>query len=186
MWKQVLIGCGGAFALATAALADSSAVTSGNLNLRSGPGTGFSIVAVTPRGSTINVHGCVAGTSWCAINSGGLEGWSHSNWLAGSTVPVASGVRAYNAGELALYAYSGGSPANAATYATTTATYASTGPVFGRPIRGALGIGRWGDAYGYGGTGWGMSQYGQYAFGNVNGQDMMTDTRNGASYLRQR
>ena len=38
MWKQVLIGCGGAVALATAALADSSAVTTGNLNLRSGPG----------------------------------------------------------------------------------------------------------------------------------------------------
>jgi hypothetical protein len=178
MWKQILIGCGGAIALATAASADSSAITTGDLNLRSGPGTGFSIVSVTPRGESVTVHGCVAGSAWCAINSDGLEGWSNANWLSGA---VAMGnIQSYAPGDLAGFTYAGQMSGGMA-YATT-ATYASTGPLFDRPIRGALGVGRWGNDYGT--AGWAGYQQGQYVFGGVNGQSL-TDTRNGAIYVRQ-
>ena len=172
MWKQVLFGCGGAVALATAAFADNTAIATGNLNIRSGPGTGFSIVGVTPAGNSLMVHGCVAGSMWCAVNSGGLEGWSYSSWLASASgTPVASDfwVRSYGAGDLASYTYAGRAAA------ATQATYASTTPVrtyshahgFGTYASTTTGYGAWG--YGaypgyrtYASTGYGWG-YGAYA-----------------------
>src|SRR6185436_14861026 len=53
------------------------------------------------------VQGCVAGSVWCAVNYGGVQGWSNSHWLAiasGSPVNTAFGVRTYAAADLG-YAY---------------------------------------------------------------------------------
>jgi uncharacterized protein YraI len=45
------------------------AVVATDLNVRSGPGTGFPVIASLPRGSTVEVIGCDG--SWCQIAQGG-------------------------------------------------------------------------------------------------------------------
>jgi uncharacterized protein YraI len=133
MWKQIFLGSGAVVALANAAFADGAAVTTGDVNLRAGPGTGFSVISVTPSGQTVTVHGCTAGGAWCAINSGGLEGWSNARLLAVRPFPGA--MQAYYPGSLATDGYTGRS-AGPTAYAFNrpmlgTTTYAYTGPILG-------------------------------------------------------
>jgi uncharacterized protein YraI len=45
------------------------------LNLRSGPGEEFPIIGVMERNVTVEVKGCLADWSWCAVNAAGIDGW---------------------------------------------------------------------------------------------------------------
>ncbi len=59
--------------------AASNALTTENLNLRTGPGTGNRIIATMPQGSAVNLGECSA--SWCRVEYGGLSGWASSRYL---------------------------------------------------------------------------------------------------------
>lgn len=66
-----------------------------DLRIRSGPGTGYSQLAVAPRGSALPVLGRSANSQWLLVQSGSVQGWSAA-WLARvegdlSTVPVPGG-----------------------------------------------------------------------------------------------
>lgn len=71
-----------AFALlatATIAMAAPAYVTS-NVNVRSGPGTGYGVVDTLRRGEQVDVQQCRG--SWCYIEKRGPDGWVSANYLS--------------------------------------------------------------------------------------------------------
>jgi len=72
---------GALFALAcgvTAANA-ASAYASSTVNVRSGPGTGYSVVDTLRRGQRVEVNYCKG--TWCAVEQRGPDGWVNANFL---------------------------------------------------------------------------------------------------------
>jgi uncharacterized protein YraI len=63
---------------ATTALAR-PAVSEADLNVRSGPGTGYRVVGVIPEGATVDAGGCSG--SWCQVTFAGGSGWASANYL---------------------------------------------------------------------------------------------------------
>jgi len=55
-------------------------VTTANLNLRSGPGTGYSIITVMPKGAEVTVTGYSGG--WAKVNYGNYSGYASNTYLA--------------------------------------------------------------------------------------------------------
>ncbi|MCA0431844.1 MAG: SH3 domain-containing protein [Proteobacteria bacterium] len=55
-----------------------------DLNVRSGPGTGYRVIGTLYDGARINVRFCQG--SWCAINGPGLRGWASASYLATAQV----------------------------------------------------------------------------------------------------
>jgi uncharacterized protein YraI len=70
----------GGVLLLSAGTASAAVVTHG-LNLRSGPGTGYSVIDVMPAGARVRVLGC--GAYWCRVAWRGEEGYASSSYLAG-------------------------------------------------------------------------------------------------------
>ena len=56
-----------------------NAVATTNLNVRSGPGTRYHVVAVLKRGEAVRIDSCSAG--WCWVNHRGPSGWASQNHL---------------------------------------------------------------------------------------------------------
>jgi len=77
---MTLIGTMGA----SAAYADTSASAVTDLNLRAGPGPQQNVVGVIPAEGNVNVHGCLAETSWCKVSFNGTEGWAYGDYLSAS------------------------------------------------------------------------------------------------------
>ena len=72
---------GGLLLLAGVGAADAAVVT-GDLNLRSGPGTGYRVIDTMPAGSYVDVIGCTG--AWCRVRQGafGRAGArAHGFWL---------------------------------------------------------------------------------------------------------
>lgn len=69
-----------ALAVPTAASARPGFVTT-SLNLRAGPGTSFPVVDTLPTGAAVNIHGCLAGYTWCDIGWRGERGWVAGRYL---------------------------------------------------------------------------------------------------------
>jgi uncharacterized protein YraI len=67
-------------ALLLSASAASAAVVTRDLNLRSGPGTGYQIIGTMPAGAQVVVLGC--GGAWCRVNWRGTEGFASSHYIA--------------------------------------------------------------------------------------------------------
>lgn len=61
-------------------------VTTANLNLRSGPGTGYAILAVIPKGTTVSVESVSGG--WGKLTYAGKTGFSSMTYLTRSTAPT--------------------------------------------------------------------------------------------------
>jgi uncharacterized protein YraI len=57
------------------------AVTTGDVNMRAGPGTRFPSVAVIPAGSVVRVYGCLENRQWCDTSFGSARGWVSSRFL---------------------------------------------------------------------------------------------------------
>jgi uncharacterized protein YraI len=107
MLKQSLIGVASALLLSSAAIADSSVVTTGNLNIRTGPGTGYHVIGVIPAGDAATVTSCLSDSSWCSVDYGGMQGWSSANymtgWSSGNQVVYASTAPVYHHGLFGLF-----------------------------------------------------------------------------------
>jgi hypothetical protein len=65
-------------ATAGAAFAAPAYVT-GNINVRSGPGTGYSVIDTIRRGERVDVQQCRG--SWCYVEKRGPDGWVSANYL---------------------------------------------------------------------------------------------------------
>jgi uncharacterized protein YraI len=81
--------------------AANAAVVESDLNLRSGPGTGYGVVAVMPAGAQVDVLSCSG--SWCRVAYGAAEGWASRSYLAGIGGPAYAAAPIYV--EPPVYAY---------------------------------------------------------------------------------
>jgi uncharacterized protein YraI len=86
---------------ATGAMAASALVTT-DLNVRTGPSTGYPPVGVLPNGAIVDVVGCTSGYSWCRVNYGGLDGWASSAYLAHQTGSYAGSTYAGTAATIGI------------------------------------------------------------------------------------
>ncbi|NMA98008.1 MAG: SH3 domain-containing protein [Phyllobacteriaceae bacterium] len=57
-----------------------------NVNVRSGPGTNYSVVNVLQRGTAVDVQQCQS--SWCYVQTRGTNGWVSANYLSAGGRPV--------------------------------------------------------------------------------------------------
>jgi uncharacterized membrane protein YgcG len=53
-------------------------VTTGDLNLREGPGTGHRVITIIPAGASVEVISC---ERWCELRYGGSTGWASGNYI---------------------------------------------------------------------------------------------------------
>ena len=86
---NAMVGAAGILLLSSGVAAAYPAVAVTDLNVRSGQGTGFPVIAVLPRGSTVDVTGC--GDGWCYVrNYGGFASarYLDSGYSAYATPPV--------------------------------------------------------------------------------------------------
>lgn len=89
---RLVVALVGALALMVATLAAAEAAparTTADLNLRSGPGTHYHIVASMPRGSLVDILGCTRG--WCEVAWRGRVGWASSRFLVEGGRPLRPG-----------------------------------------------------------------------------------------------
>ncbi|UOM36031.1 DUF1236 domain-containing protein [Acuticoccus sp. I52.16.1] len=76
-----------------AAFAQTAGSVTTDLNLRSGPGSNYSVIETIPAGDEVVVEGCVTDTTWCQVDFGGKSGYVYSQYLtiaapSGETVVV--------------------------------------------------------------------------------------------------
>lgn len=79
--KKLLSVVGGALlalSVPTIAAAGNGYAT-GSVNMRSGPGTQFTVVTTVQAGSPLIVNGCSSG--WCDVTWGGARGWCSDNYV---------------------------------------------------------------------------------------------------------
>lgn len=74
-----LVGLGLLAAPAVASAAPG--ITTGDVNLRAGPGTNYPRLGVVRRGTEVEIHGCLRGYSWCDISVGYERGWMSSRYI---------------------------------------------------------------------------------------------------------
>lgn len=64
----------------TAAASAAPAFATSNVNVRSGPGTGYGVVDALRRGERVDVQYCRG--SWCFVQKRGPDGWVSANYLS--------------------------------------------------------------------------------------------------------
>ncbi|WIY51850.1 SH3 domain-containing protein [Devosia sp. YIM 151766] len=64
----------------TIAASAAPAVATGNVNVRSGPGTSYGVVDTLRRGEQVDVQHCRG--SWCFVEKRGPNGWVSANYLS--------------------------------------------------------------------------------------------------------
>ncbi|SMC78385.1 SH3 domain-containing protein [Rhizobium sp. RU36D] len=57
------------------------AVSTANVNLRSGPSTSYPPVLVVPAGSRLEIFGCMQSANWCDVSYRGYRGWMSGSYL---------------------------------------------------------------------------------------------------------
>jgi uncharacterized protein YraI len=81
---HVMIGLAslvGAVLLAGPALAVNAYSPTGHLNVRSGPGFQYPVVAQMQANAPAPVTGCIQDYSWCSVALGGVSGWASAPYL---------------------------------------------------------------------------------------------------------
>lgn len=80
--KNLIAGGFAALALlATSAAAFAApAVSTGSVNVRTGPGTGYGVVDTLYRGQQVDVQQCSG--SWCYVTKSGPDGWVSASYLS--------------------------------------------------------------------------------------------------------
>jgi hypothetical protein len=64
----------------TAAVSAAPAIATGNVNVRSGPGTGYAVIDALRRGERVDIQYCRG--SWCFVEKRGPDGWVSANYLS--------------------------------------------------------------------------------------------------------
>ena len=79
--KKILrAGLAGAALIASAGVAMAApGFATTNVNVRSGPGTGYAAIDTLRRGERVEVEGCRGG--WCYVTKAGPDGWVSVNYL---------------------------------------------------------------------------------------------------------
>ncbi|EEQ95391.1 SH3 type 3 domain-containing protein [Brucella intermedia LMG 3301] len=77
--KAALVALG---VFAAGAAQAANAISTTNLNIRTGPGTRYATLGSIPSGAPVTVRGCTAGYGWCQVSYGPTFGWASSRYLA--------------------------------------------------------------------------------------------------------
>ncbi len=64
-----------------AALAQTMATATTDLNIRSGPGPQYEVVGVITVDQQASILGCLEASQWCQVSFNGVEGWAYSDYL---------------------------------------------------------------------------------------------------------
>jgi uncharacterized protein YraI len=67
--------------LTSTAFAQTTATAWTELNLRSGPGATYDIIAVIPTSQSVAVDGCLEDSNWCRVSFGDFNGWAAGDYL---------------------------------------------------------------------------------------------------------
>ena len=79
--KAIIAAIAGAvFALGAGSALAASGHATGNVNVRTGPGTGYAKVDTLYRGEQIQIGECRSG--WCYVTHSGPDGWASGNYLS--------------------------------------------------------------------------------------------------------
>jgi len=70
-----------AAALLSAASAATVASAMTPLNIRSGPGPQYGVIAAIPVRGQATIVGCIQGSLWCQVSYNGTQGWVYSQYL---------------------------------------------------------------------------------------------------------
>jgi uncharacterized protein YraI len=77
--------------LSAGAAQAANAISTANLNIRTGPSTSSPSMGAIPGGAPVTVHGCTSGYGWCQVSYGSTYGWSASRYIAFREGTVGSG-----------------------------------------------------------------------------------------------
>ena len=127
----------GALALPGVAWAQTSAMATADLNIRSGPGPQHAVIGVVDVNGEVTVSGCLEGSKWCQITHEGTEGWVYSDYLT-ADVSGSAVVLTERRAEVPVVTFEGPSTVETAG-AAGVATGAATGAVAGALIAGPIG-----------------------------------------------
>jgi uncharacterized protein YraI len=85
--KKLLLGAAAVVSLMLAPSIADAAVrgyATANVNMRSGPSTGYPAVTVIPYGASVTIYGCMSSVNWCDIAFVGGRGWVSGNYVQAS------------------------------------------------------------------------------------------------------
>jgi hypothetical protein len=68
-------------AMLTAAQAQTFGTATTDLNVRSGPDPQFPVIGMIRENRRATVLGCIEGSRWCQVDTGGQTGWAYSQYL---------------------------------------------------------------------------------------------------------
>ena len=115
-----LASVGAVTTVGTALAATQTMVATGNVNLRSGPGTSYTIIAVVPLGATVTATGVTSG-SWVQVTYGSKTGYVSGSYVkAAGATPTATATTSAPATSSA--------PATTGTATTTGSVNVRSGP----------------------------------------------------------
>lgn len=80
--KKLLLSFVSLFLIAGSAHA-ASAIVTGNVNFRSGPGTKYSVRGVIPAGAPVYINGCSG--NWCTVRYANRNGWISKRYLTNNS-----------------------------------------------------------------------------------------------------
>ena len=130
----------GALASSGAAMAQTAATATTDLNIRSGPGPQHAVIGVVEADESVNVNGCLEGSKWCTITHDGGQGWVYSDYLtaevSGNAVVL---TERYADVGVPVVTYEGDAGGAAGGAATGAATGAVAGALVGGPIGAVVG-----------------------------------------------
>ena len=89
-----LLAGAAALLFTTGITAAATVVADADLNVRSGPGTQYPVIAVIPDGVAVNATGCQGG--WCRVDYRGHLGWASSAYLTGAAAAPYSSSEPYS------------------------------------------------------------------------------------------
>lgn len=69
------------FAAPSLAEAAVRGIATANVNMRSGPSTGYPAVVVVPVGAPLMINGCMSTVNWCDVSFTGGRGWVSGNYI---------------------------------------------------------------------------------------------------------
>jgi hypothetical protein len=135
--KFIVLAAGAALLGMSGAAFAAEAMATTDLNVRSGPGTGYPVIGVLGSGQSTTIRGCLQSGTWCAISQGGEEGWVSARYLSsmmGGRQVVLTERPADS--EIAVIEQPSGGPEGALVGGTTGAV---GGAIVGGPVGAAVG-----------------------------------------------
>ncbi len=123
-------------AMSGTALAQTSAVATTDLNVRSGPGPEYPVVGMIAAGESAQLGGCLEGSKWCQVSTANGPAWVYSDYLTVDVSGTAS-IVTENRASVPVVTYE--KPQGGGGAVVGGATGAVAGALIGGPIGAAVG-----------------------------------------------